>query len=230
VRYSYSPRSFSLREHGQHLAAALVGHRGSVRSALAAAAAAAGAAPDAGCVHFVTHCYGALVLRAALQRLDWSHTRSRVVMLAPPNRGAQAARAVWRAGAGLALLGHAAGAELGTRDGEWFDEHAGALPPHVSARIVAGTLGCSPLLSPALSAPPGWPWLGLGLRAAQPAAPAGSSSDALHDGRVTVAETRLPSSHELLLVPSPHGLLPMHPAAIGAAVDFLAPRHRKPPS
>eukprot|EP00644_Phytophthora_capsici_P018603 jgi/Phyca11/555484/estExt2_Genewise1Plus.C_PHYCAscaffold_730151 len=38
-------------------------------------------------VNFVTHGYGALVLREAFRSVDWDYTKSKVVMLAPPNRG-----------------------------------------------------------------------------------------------------------------------------------------------
>ncbi|KAF0734194.1 hypothetical protein Ae201684_009060 [Aphanomyces euteiches] len=79
---------------------------------------------------FVTHGYGALVLREAFRSIDWSNVRTRLVMVAPPNRGCQPTKA-WRA--------HVARDELLTLQGVDLDMRLGKLPHLTRALIVAGT-------------------------------------------------------------------------------------------
>lgn len=103
-----------------------------------------------GLLHFVTHGTGALVLRAALSCRDWNGVQSRVVMLAPPNRGSVAARRLWqqhqRLGRPLLqqLLGDSIAQELGEGDAAHFDAYGG-MPASFRTWVVAGSGLLSPL-------------------------------------------------------------------------------------
>lgn len=110
-----------------------------------------GDALSGGLLHFVTHGTGALVLRGALACRDWNGISSRVVMLAPPNRGSVAARRLWqdqRLGRPFLKhwLGNAIAQELGECTGAHFDGYGG-LPASFRTWIVAGSGVASPLAS-----------------------------------------------------------------------------------
>jgi hypothetical protein len=94
-------------------------------------------------VHFVTHGTGALVLRSALSHEDWTGVRSRVVMLAPTNRGSVLARRLFAPLGPGQLLPKAwrdrlVPAEL-TRDDRAFFDSFGGVPSAFQTLVVAGS-------------------------------------------------------------------------------------------
>jgi len=94
-------------------------------------------------VHFVTHGTGALVLRSALSHEDWTGVRSRVVMLAPTNRGSVLARRLFAPLGPGQLLPKAwrdriVPAEL-TRDDRAFFDGFGGVPSAFQTLVVAGS-------------------------------------------------------------------------------------------
>ena len=95
-------------------------------------------------VHFVTHGYGALVLRRALACLDWSSVPSLAVMIAPTNRGVSCE--AMRAWAVPSVFGVPVSELVHLSAHEW-DARVPQLPRSVHALVVAGTCGWNPLLS-----------------------------------------------------------------------------------
>ncbi|ETV99000.1 hypothetical protein H310_08472, partial [Aphanomyces invadans] len=77
-----------------------------------------------------THGYGALVLREALRSIDWRDVRTRLVMVAPPNRGTLKPR--W------CLTANVARTELQTLHDFDLDIRLGKLPRLTSALVIAG--------------------------------------------------------------------------------------------
>uniref|UniRef100_H3GNF9 DUF676 domain-containing protein n=1 Tax=Phytophthora ramorum TaxID=164328 RepID=H3GNF9_PHYRM len=78
-------------------------------------------------VNFVTHGYGALVLREAFRTVDWNYTKSKVVMLAPPNRGI-CYHTSMKKYIGVAGYGGVAAEELAAFSPKELDERLGKLP------------------------------------------------------------------------------------------------------
>ncbi|OQR97806.1 hypothetical protein ACHHYP_10013 [Achlya hypogyna] len=89
--------------------------------------------------YFVTHGYGALVLREAFRSIDWDTTRSKVVMLAPPNRGC-AYYAVLKS----VIDQNVAMEELASMTPAELDARLGKLPRLCQSLIVAGSLSLNP--------------------------------------------------------------------------------------
>jgi triacylglycerol lipase len=143
----------------------------------------------------VTHSMGGILARHMADQLDWRG----LVMLAPPNQGSLVA----------ARLGHSplfrwfygpAGAELG-RPGHAADWP----PPPAPFAVIAGTVG------PSLGNAPSW------LVGALRLMPPGE----VHDGTVTVAETRLPGMVAFAEVPASHTFLMNHPTSRALIRRFL---------
>lgn len=208
-------------------------------------------------VHFVTHCYGGLVLRGALRKLAWgsggavipptpsphadnstsahmdfnktgswgslsslwgcedvqpwlSSCRgakgSRIVMLAPPNRGSCLARRMQHSMAGRAILGSESGAQLGTLSPDDWRALAGDLPAVFRrVHIVAGTRAVNPMLS----------------AAAQAEGIEGSA----HDGILMERETHLHTPFSLSRVALPHSLLLYSPGVWAQVIHALTQDH-----
>jgi triacylglycerol lipase len=138
IYHSFPSRRLSLREAGEQLATVLDGlparsEEGRLRFSSSAR------------VGFVTHSYGALVLREALSLRDWQ-TPSRAVLIGPPNRGSELARRLKRLGAG-AILGQGGGFNDLAREPDELDARLGPLPPAVRCRLIVSSLGWNPLLS-----------------------------------------------------------------------------------
>lgn len=165
------------------------------------------------CVHFVTHSFGGVVLRAAFARgladaLPNGGSTVRAALIAPPLRGAvigrnfermalgarvlpAAARRALRAAARL-YMGPWAGRQLLTKPPEWF-EKAGCIPKDVDVLVVEGRLPVtSPVVGPELS-----------------------------DGVVTCKETMVSTPHRRVGVTVPHNVMLFSPTVIGLVRDFI---------
>ncbi|KAI9909125.1 hypothetical protein PsorP6_015174 [Peronosclerospora sorghi] len=127
-RFRYQPRTEDLAMSGNKLAKFLQSQKPYV-------------ADDA--IHFVTHGYGALVLREAFRTVDWNSTKSKLVMLAPPNRGIRYHKSMKKL-LGVAGYGGVAAEELATLSVEALDERLGKLPQRCYPLILAGNLCLNP--------------------------------------------------------------------------------------
>ncbi|KAG2789722.1 hypothetical protein PC129_g11592 [Phytophthora cactorum] len=143
-------------------------------------------------VNFVTHGYGALVLREAFRSVDWNYTKSKVVMLAPPNRGIRYHKSM-KKHIGVAGYGGVAAEELATLSAEELDTRLGKLPRRCYPLVVAGKLCFNPF----------------------------NQHNYPNDGLVTVEETELPGEFRQQIIGAPHYLLPSHPSTIGLTQSFL---------
>ncbi|KAG6951979.1 hypothetical protein JG688_00013492, partial [Phytophthora aleatoria] len=94
-------------------------------------------------VNFVTHGYGALVLREAFRSVDWNYTKSKMVMLAPPNRGIRYHKSM-KQHIGVAGYGGVAAEELATLSAEELDTRLGKLPRRCYPLVLAGKLCFNP--------------------------------------------------------------------------------------
>ncbi|TYZ59916.1 hypothetical protein PybrP1_006899 [[Pythium] brassicae (nom. inval.)] len=147
---------------------------------------------DDGAINFVTHGYGALVLREAFRYVDWNYTKSKVVMLAPPNRGIRYYAAM-KKHVGIAGYGGVAAEELATLTDESLDLRLGKLPRRCYPLVLSGSLSLNPF----------------------------NQANYPNDGTVTVEETTLPGEFRHQVLPVSHYLLPAHPTAIYLARSFL---------
>jgi len=140
--------------------------------------------------HFVTHSLGGILLRHYLSghQVDML---GRVVMLAPPNKGNEAAD--WLQGYWLyqRIFGPV-GAQLGT-DAESLPNRLG--PASFEVGIIAGTRAINLLLSPWLAKP--------------------------NDGTVCVANTRLEGMADHLCLPVTHPFIMCNPTVIQQVLFFL---------
>lgn len=139
LNYSYRSRSFCLNSHSLSLVDTL--HSRLERT------------PETP-VHFVTHSFGGVVLHRAFSDglKDVVGNDSRVVMIAPPVRGAKFARAFrqdegwWGKGymawgmeqAARGVLGGESGKELMEGDAEWFRKNIGHIPHEVDVLVIVG--------------------------------------------------------------------------------------------
>ncbi|OQS02100.1 hypothetical protein THRCLA_21508 [Thraustotheca clavata] len=89
--------------------------------------------------YFVTHGYGALVLREAFRCIDWDTIRTKIVMIAPPNRGC----AYYSVLNSIMDL-NVAMDELGKMTSEDLDHRLGKLPHLCSPLIIAGNVSLNP--------------------------------------------------------------------------------------
>ncbi|GAB9475040.1 hypothetical protein Gpo141_00012148 [Globisporangium polare] len=143
-------------------------------------------------INFVTHGYGALVLREAFRYVDWNYTKSKIVMLAPPNRGIRY-YASMKKHIGVAGNGGVAAEELAKLSPEDLDLRLGKLPRRCYPLVLSGSLSLNPL----------------------------NQANYPNDGTVMVEETTLPGEFRRTVVPTSHYLLPSHPAAIYLTRSFL---------
>jgi pimeloyl-ACP methyl ester carboxylesterase len=146
----------------------------------------------AGQLHFVTHSLGGLVVRVLLNR-NAPDNLGRVVMLAPPNGGSEWADALERLRIARYVLGPAR-AHLVTRRANEAEDVLGSVEYPVG--IVAGDRPIDRLIAPFLIRQP-------------------------HDGKVSVASTRLTGMTDHIVLPVGHPMMPFHPAVAGQVLAFL---------
>ena len=94
---------------------------------------------------FVTHSFGALVLREAFRISSWEGP-AKVVMVAPPNRGSEFCRRLAPVPLARWVVGEA-GSELMGLDAGELDARLGPLPRGVEGFVIAGSVGWNPLIS-----------------------------------------------------------------------------------
>jgi pimeloyl-ACP methyl ester carboxylesterase len=145
-----------------------------------------------GPLHLVGHSMGGLVARALIQRQRPANL-GRVVMLGTPNSGSELADFAARWAITKAILGKAEPALI-TRRPAGFDALLGTVDYPVG--IVAGNRPISL----------GWSRLFPGP----------------HDGKVSVASTRLASAADHIVLPLAHEMLPYHRDAQRQVAQFLA--------
>lgn len=151
---------------------------------------------DGGPVHFVTHSLGGILVRGALAA-DPPVPVGRIVMIAPPNRGAELVRHGELIGPLRRLFG---------RPAEELDPDSRTLAtlgiPEAEIGIIAGTRQLHPLN------PNSWFNRLMGNRAA-------------HDGTVEVSSTHLETERDFVTVDATHTLICDDPEAIRQTVSFL---------
>jgi pimeloyl-ACP methyl ester carboxylesterase len=144
-----------------------------------------------GAVHFVCHSMGGLLARVYLARHRPSRL-GRVVMLGTPNGGSEIADRLKDLSAYRAFFGPA-GQQLGTRRDA--DTRALLPRPDYSLGIIAGSRSIYPIASVMLPRP--------------------------HDGRVSVANTRLDGMADHIVIRSSHPWLVRNGQAIAQTIAFL---------
>lgn len=151
--------------------------------------------PRGGPVHFVTHSLGGIVARAYLARHKPTVDVGRLVMLAPPNQGAQIVDRLRHLWLFRAVTGKA-GVQLG-QDGAGPAEDNGhyLLPAGVEVGIIAGGRGDGRGYAP---------WI-----------------EGDNDGTVSVASTRLSGARDRILLPSIHAFIMNADRAIANVLAFL---------
>lgn len=191
LNYGYKTRSLLLHEHAESLL-------DSVRTRTESA--------EHPRIHFVTHSFGGVVLRAAFGAglRDLLPSASRCALIAPPLRGAVVARTLElmdfrgpdlarRAlrGATRVVMGENSGMELRKYGPEWF-ERAGEFPRDAELLVVEGAMGrINPMV--------------------------GSESD----GIVGACETMMERPHYRLSVGLTHNMLCMSPSVVSAVSHFI---------
>jgi pimeloyl-ACP methyl ester carboxylesterase len=144
-----------------------------------------------GSVHFVCHSMGGLLARVYIARHRPKHL-GRVVMLGTPNSGSELADRLKKFGAYRAFFGPA-GQQLGTQRSEVDDA---MLPPvNYPAGIIAGNRSIDPVAGTMLPKP--------------------------HDGRVSVANTKLEGMADHVVVRTSHPWLVRNGEAIAQTIAFL---------
>ena len=144
-----------------------------------------------GSVHFVCHSMGGLLARVYIARHRPKHL-GRVVMLGTPNSGSEIADRLKKFGAYRAFFGPA-GQQLGTQRSEVDDA---MLPPvNYPAGIIAGNRSIDPVAGTMLPKP--------------------------HDGRVSVANTKLEGMADHVVVRTSHPWLVRNGEAIAQTIAFL---------
>ena len=144
-----------------------------------------------GSVHFVCHSMGGLLARVYIDRHRPKHL-GRVVMLGTPNSGSEIAERLKNFGVYRAFFGPA-GQQLGTRRDAAID----ALFPPVDypVGIIAGNRSIYPIASRFLPRP--------------------------HDGRVSIANTKLEGMADHVVVAASHPWLVRNSVAIAQTIAFL---------
>ena len=144
-----------------------------------------------GSVHFVCHSMGGLLARVYIARHRPKHL-GRVVMLGTPNSGSEIAERLKNFGVYRAFFGPA-GQQLGTRRDAAID----ALFPPVDypVGIIAGNRSIYPIASRFLPRP--------------------------HDGRVSIANTKLDGMADHVVVAASHPWLVRNSVAIAQTIAFL---------
>src|SRR5688500_14581940 len=99
INHGYRSRRHSIAEHAEQLRIVV------------------GAISGRGCIHFITHSLGGIIVRAMLaDRSAWPRRLGRIVMLSPPNQGSELVDFLAGNPIYHSVLGPAAG-ELGTDTG-----------------------------------------------------------------------------------------------------------------
>lgn len=149
-------------------------------------------------VHFLSHSFGGVVLRAALKNPDCPEIAQtgRVVLVAPPIRGSSFARALKRLPRPLSqlasvIVGKASGSQLMDQPREWYDS-SGGFPKKSKVLLIAGNAGKMN------------PWI-----------------DEDSDGVVALSETQVSSPHRRIVLNATHNLLMYHSRVLDAATRFL---------
>ncbi len=146
--------------------------------------------PPSATIHFVTHSMGAIVLRQYLSNHNLPNL-GRVVMIAPPNHGAEIADYFRRHWWGRLFLGPA-GCELGTSPSD-APQRLG--PPHFPFAVIAGDFTLSPLAYFILPGP--------------------------SDGTIPVNHTQLPGMNAFLIIHSRHTLILWRKQTVRAVLSYL---------
>ena len=144
-----------------------------------------------GPLHIVTHSLGGLVARGLIA-MHRPQKLGRVVMLAPPNQGSELADLLFDLKLSAAVLGPVGGV---LRTHRLRSDEALLGPVDYELGIVAGNVSVTPIPKRILPRP--------------------------HDGKVSVAATKLEGMADHVVLPVPHSLMPLHPASIGQAQAFL---------
>lgn len=99
-------------------------------------------------ISFVTHSMGGLVVRCALNQLDCPNEAKmgRAVLIAPPNRGSEFARSLYKYKLFRSILGNKSGNQLMTTPLDGFDR-LGSFPEYMPVLVISGTAGINPLIS-----------------------------------------------------------------------------------
>ena len=151
-----------------------------------------------GSVHFVGHSMGGLLARVYIARYRPKRL-GRVVMLGTPNSGSEIADRLKNFGAYRAFFGPA-GQQLGTQRSAVDDA---MLPPvNYPVGIIAGNRSIYPITSAFLPKP--------------------------HDGRVSVANTKLDGMKDHIVIRTSHPWLVRNSVAIEQAIAFLVEGKFKP--
>ena len=151
-----------------------------------------------GCVHFVGHSMGGLLARVYIARYRPKRL-GRVVMLGTPNSGSEIADRLKNFGAYRAFFGPA-GQQLGTQRSAVDDA---MLPPvNYPVGIIAGNRSIDPVAGTMLPKP--------------------------HDGRVSVANTKLDGMKDHIVIRTSHPWLVRNSVAIEQAIAFLVEGKFKP--
>lgn len=152
--------------------------------------------PAAQPVHFVTHSMGAIVLRHFFADARFSALRSRLqferaVLLGPPNQGSEIVDAWGKRWWFRRILGDS-GSSLSTQNTD-PPKSLPSLPLHFG--VIAGDNAAPNWLLPGVPSP--------------------------HDGKVSVASTRLEGMADFVRVPVGHTWLPNHPTCRALTESFL---------
>ncbi len=150
------------------------------------------AATIPGKIHFVTHSLGGLAVRGLLTRYR-PENLGRVVMLAPPNGGSEWADALVKLRLASFILGPVS-EHLATQRSATAERCFG--PIDYPLGIIAGDRPIDPIFARLLMTGP-------------------------HDGKVSVASTKVDGMTDHLVLPVGHPLMPFHPKVAHQAITFL---------
>ena len=141
-------------------------------------------------IHFVTHSLGGIIARQYLQTHTLPHG-SRMVMLAPPNKGSEVADKL--KGLGIYKWSHGpAGQELGTDSESILNR---LKPVNIEVGVIAGDTSINPIFSAMIPGP--------------------------DDGTIAVERTKLKEMKDFIVVSSTHTFIMDNPLVMRQVVHFL---------